>query len=238
MPSPPSDPGEVISQRLKDPHIQKALAEVLSAYWNDLQDILTIATVQCNGVRPEGLTNEVYACFHHIARALCGEEVHCEQELASAKQSHIKRATLDSYKIAINSYLHEEARAEELLDYMVLVEDFSRYIPDGHQKVMAAKGHARYIREQYKNAKAAEIRGNFDEAMKYFNLALERCATLREAIEVFTKDNSYLLACAREAKKDKEARKGRRTAILTGVLSAVVASILTVLLPRLVSIWF
>jgi hypothetical protein len=113
-----NDSSTTIEKRLQDPVIQSKIRDIFLRYYDDLQEILTVATVESGGIRPDGLANEVYACFHHMARALCEANADTDSELKSAQKSHLKRATLDAYKIAINSYLSEEQKMRDVLDYL------------------------------------------------------------------------------------------------------------------------
>jgi hypothetical protein len=79
----------------------------------------------------------------------------------------------------------------------------------------------------------AERRGQFTEAMAQYNVALEQAGGLQQQISVFTKDKTYLLACAREVQKTKEKRKDRWTAVLAAVVSAVLTAALTLGIPAL-----
>jgi hypothetical protein len=216
-----------ILQRLRDENVQKAIASVFARYLDDLQEVLVLATARTGGVRPEGLTNEIYSCFHHMARGLSEDDANPEDQFRSARDSHLKRAIFDSYKIAINFALNEDQRLRDVLDYLVLAEDFTRYIPNGLEKVNEIKDKARSARAAYCKAMDAERRGQFAEAMDEYNAALEQAAELEELISVFTKDKVYSLACAREVQKKKDKSKDRRTVILAAVVSAVLTAILT-----------
>lgn len=214
-------------EKLKKPEVQEQLAKILSTYFFDLHEILTIATVQSAGVRPEGLSNEIYSCFHHIARGLCIPGANIERELISAEKSHIKRAILDSYKITINSILREDEALREILDYLVLAEDFARYIPDGMAKVNEIKDVSRKVKLSYGEAKRFEARAEFDKAIESYNEALKQGTNLLDLLEIFTKDKVYLLACSREVAKDKESKKNRRVVIIAALLGAVFSAIFT-----------
>lgn len=214
-------------EKLKKPEVQEQLAEIVSTYFFDLHDILTIATVQSAGIRPEGLSNEIYSCFHHIARGLCISDANVKAELSSAEKSHIKRAILDSYKIAINSILREDEALREILDYLVLAEDFARYIPDGMAKVNEIKEISRKVKFSYAAAKRFEARAEFDKAIETYNETLKRGMDLLDLLEIFTKDKVYLLACSREVAKDKESKKNRSIIIIAALLGAVFSAIFT-----------
>lgn len=213
---------------LKKPEIQEQLAETLAAYCADLHDILTIATVHSAGVRPEGLSNEIYSCFHHIARGLCLPDVDTEAELTGARTTHIKRAILDSYKIAINYILAEDNKLKEVLDYLVLAEDFSKFIPDGMAKVSDIKQSSRKVIELYSKAKHYESKADFDKAIDAYNSSLEEGMDLLDLLELFTKDKVYLLACSRSEANKKERKHDRLAIIFAAFLGACVTAPVTI----------
>jgi len=215
-------------ENLKKPEIQEQLAEILSLYSADLHDILTIATVHSSGVRPEGLSNEIYSCFHHIARGLCLSGVDTTAELRSARKTHIKRAILDSYKIAINYILSEDKKLKEVLDYLVLAEDFSKFIPDGMGKVNEIKLSSRKVISFYSKAKKFESKSEFDKAIEAYNSSLEEGMDLLNLLELFTKDKVYLLACSRSEAQRKERRHDRLAIIFAAFLGACVTAPITV----------
>ena len=234
MPRDESDTRDRILRRLDEAQVQNALADVFTSYLDDLHDVLNLATVENNGVRPEGLANEVFSCFHHLARGLSQEEDDTSlEQFHTARGSHLKRAILDSYKIALNSILTEDAKLREVLDYIVLAEDFAQYIPDGLQKINEIKDKARLVKREYRSAKKAEARGNFDEAMGTFNTALEYAGELQKQIAVFTQDKTYLLACSRETQRKQEKHKDRRIVVIAAVVSAVLTAALTLGIPAL-----
>ena len=214
-------------ENLKKTDIQEQLAEILSTYCVDLHDILTIATIHSAGVRPEGLSNEIFSCFHHIARGLCLPDVDPKTELTAARKSHIKRAILDSYKIAINFILKEDESLREILDYLVLAEDFSKYIPDGMDKVNKIKESVREVKSLYTKAKKSEATSEFDEAIEFYNAALDKGMDLLELLEVFTKDKVYLLACSREVSNKKDKKKDRFVVVGASIIGACIGALIT-----------
>jgi hypothetical protein len=217
---------------LKDDSVQQLLVEAFSYYSSELYDVLTLATIENAGVRPEGLANEVFSAFHHIVRGLCVAGTDVDKELRAARSSHLKRATLDSYKISINAFLREDNKAKELLDYMVLVEDFTRYVPDGLQKVNEIKDSSRKAKQLYKEAKRLESSAHFDESIEKYNETLETCYHLRTLIEVFTRDKSYILATAREAKKDQQRNSDRTFTMAMVMLTAILTASATYFIPK------
>ncbi len=219
-----------IENKLSEDGVRKLLAKIFKTYIEDLQPILTLATAENDGIRPEGLVNEIYASFHHVARALTMEDSNGDEikkNLISAEQSHLKRAIYDSYKIAINAYLREESKLADTLDYLVLVDDFEKFVPDGINRVREIKQTRRQIVKHYRQAMTCERNGDFIKAIKEFNSAIVLCGDIREKIEVFTKNKSYLFACAREAKLSHERSIGRKTTVIASIGAAIVSAILS-----------
>jgi hypothetical protein len=215
-------------ENLKKAEIQEQLAEILVTYSIDLHDILTVATVHNSGVRPEGISNEIFSCFHHIARGLCLPKVDTNAELTAARKSHIKRAILDSYKVAINYILKEDEKLKEILDYLVLAEDFAKYIPDGMDKVNDIKQCSRKVKIFYIEAKRSEAKSDFDSAIEQYNFALEKGMELLDLLEIFTKDKVYLLACSREVSNKKEKKWDRFIIVFSSIVGACIGAFLTV----------
>lgn len=216
-----------VLEHLKNTEIQEQLAEILITYSIDLHDILTVATVHNSGIRPEGISNEVFSCFHHIARGLCLPDVNVTAELTAARKSHIKRAILDSYKVAINFILKEDEKLKEILDYLVLAEDFAKYIPDGMDKINTIKLHSRKVKDFYIEAKRSEAKSDFDDAIEKYNLSLEKGMELLDLLEVFTKDKVYLLACSREVSNKKDKKWDRLVIIFSSIIGACIGAFLT-----------
>ena len=215
--------------RLAEDRVQKKLADVFAFYFDDLEEILFLASSQNDGERPENLSNEVFSCFHHLARGLCASRSikATLEECDKAIDSHLKRATIDSYKIAIRSFLQADRKLKEVLDYLVLVEDFEKYVPDGIAKINAINNAADEARTQLRLAKRNEAYGKFDDALECFNESLDKAIDLKEGIKDFTHNQTYQLACAREARERKDRKKDRSNAILAAVMSAVLTAILT-----------
>jgi hypothetical protein len=51
---------------LSDQIYQEKLLELLDFYDKELQGLIELATMECNGIRPAKLENEIYSAFHHI----------------------------------------------------------------------------------------------------------------------------------------------------------------------------
>jgi hypothetical protein len=214
--------------RLSEDDVRREVEEIFRHYYEDVLPVLVIATAESDGKRPDGLCNEIYSCFHHMARALCENKADVQDELKSAKKSHLKRAILDSYKIAINAHLNELRDAKDLLDYMVLVKDFSHYFPRGVELVAEIKALGKQIKGKYEKAKIEEAKGHSNAAIENFDQALEMCDELRDKLDVFTSDRTYIYACEREAERKKDRARERRNSIWVPIACSVVTAVLSI----------
>ncbi len=97
----------LVRQRLSQPEVQQKVLEAVLYYYLDFRETTTFAEVLNDGTRPEGLANEVYACFHHLARGLSEKDADAVEEIEKARSSHLKRLALDSNKIILNRILTE-----------------------------------------------------------------------------------------------------------------------------------
>lgn len=214
---------------LANGEVQQRLVDVFAFYFDDLQEIVHFASAERDGKRPDNLSNEIYSCFHHMARGLCASSVASQAtgELDKAIKSHLRRANYDAYKLAINSFLGKHTKLKEILDYLVLIEDFEKYVPEGLDKINRIDAISEEAREEFRLAKRDESLGNFSEAVSHYSNALDKGTDLSEEIRAFTNNKTYLLACAREARERKEKRKDRSSAMWAAIISAVVSAILT-----------
>lgn len=222
--------------------IAKETISLLVKYQNDLCELLDIATIENDGIRPRGITNEVFSCFHHIVRGIYKStdsnnaiDIAAFKKEADSAQRHLLRGILDCYKIILSSFLKEEKQLKETLAYLNLVEDFEKYIPDGQVEINGINNLQIQIEDEYKKAKSFERNGQSQDAVDHFNKCLVCCYKQRTKIKKFTKNKTYLLACARENRERKEKHKNR----LIAIWIPITASILTVILTMLGNyIWF
>ena len=231
---------QTCAERLASSRIQAKLVEVFAFYFYDVQEIMHFASVQLGGERPPNLTNEIFSCFHHIARGLCiGDTVtRTLGECDGAANSHLMRATLDSYKMAIHCVVQKDRQLKKVLDFLVLVDDFEKYVPDGIAKIHEINTISNDMQRHHVVAKVMEAQGKHDLAIQSFKAALDKAKELSEKILVFTGNETYLLACAREARERNERKKDRRNVILAALISACASSILTAVCTLGIPIWF
>lgn len=199
---------------LQKESVQRKLASLLAGYLNDVQPIIVEATVQNAGVRPSGLENEVYSCFHHIARGLCVYEAdgETEQEIEKAEDSHLKRVLLDSYKIAICPSLKEYQFVVEDLYHLSLDKDFNPeiYGPESIKKIQKILELKTQVKNAYKKAKLHESCGEIEQAIGAYDNALAECGNLRRALAALMKGDVYIVAKAHAARKRAEQNKDKK----------------------------
>lgn len=223
-----------IKQLLSDPTIQNELAVLLSYYYDEVHVISDIAASECQGIRPSGLENEVYACLHHIARGLATlERDQAADEIRKGNRTHLKRLHLDAYKIAINSFLTEYAELVSSLRFFVLEDAFRKIDPEGSVKAIAISDTAGMIKKNYLEARKLESAGKHSEALDLFLEVLTSCYDLRKMIHELTQGNLYQIAVSyMEKLKRDEKHKEWRSYIINFVV-AVVSSGVTFFLSKL-----
>lgn len=232
-----------IKQLLAEPKIQDKLANLLSYYYDEVHYISDIAASECQGIRPSGLENEVYACLHHIARGLAIQERdQAMEEIGKGCCTHLKRLHLDAYKIAINAFLTEYSELVGTIRFFVLEDTFKKVDQNGTMKAVAISDTAAEIKKMYLDAKRCESAGDFKQALNLFNDALTSCYDLRAKIRELTSNNLYSIALAytekqrqekiQEKEKERQERlqekkKDRRWDVFKIILTAIITLILS-----------
>ena len=144
---------KTIKTRLQEDKVQDELSELFVYYLQQTSRLCTLATVESNGVRPRGLENEIYSCFHHVARGLAcvsfGEEVIAQ--IRAGYLTHLKRAHLDACKITINSYLSQYTKTIATLNNLVVIEDFKSFTLSGVEKIKQILDCSTQIKQNYLN---------------------------------------------------------------------------------------
>lgn len=201
---------------LRDEKVQEQLSHLLVSYLTIVQPIVNVATVENNGIRPEGLENEIYSCFHHIARGLCLKESRDEVavEISKAEDSHLKRLLLDSYKVALRPRMEAYRFVINDLYSLSLDKDFNSdlYGPDSVKGVCNLLKTADGIKDTYKAAKDFEAIGDTGRAIEAFEQALADCYLLANDIQEVMKESVFLIAQAHAAQKaQKEQEKWDET---------------------------
>jgi hypothetical protein len=220
-----------VVERLSNPALQRSLAEALVFYYKDIRESITFAEVLSEGHRPEGLANEVYACFHHIARGLVEKEADSQKEIQSAKNSHLKRMGLDSHKILINRCLSEAKPVLESLDLIVGNPDISALIEGGRDTINQIRDLRTQVRQLYLQAKRAEGRGD-ENSIECYEAAANVAVKLLDEVQKVIATNEVLFAI----KRDEELRLDRKNSLKIARESArwgkgavIVAAVATVI---------
>lgn len=229
-------------EMLQERSIQERLATLFASYLRDVQPIVIAATVQRGGVRPEGLENEIYSCFHHVARGLCYKKSvgEARDEVRRGEETHLKRLLLDAYKIAIRPYLEEYQFIVRELYELSLDKDFNPdvYGVEPIKKVQRILEIKTVIKESYREAKYREALGDVESAVKSFYKALKGCYDLTQAIHAMMTEDMYLVAHAhiarRQAERDADRRENRRNNYIAWAIAfaAVIVAVCAWLFPR------
>ncbi|MEO5341531.1 MAG: hypothetical protein H7837_13615 [Magnetococcus sp. MYC-9] len=232
---------EGVITHLQSPGVQDALATLFVDYWVEFYDVYVSAVTLKAGRRPDQITNEMFSALHHLARGLVVPGSNPVVEIEKARSSHIKRATMDSFKIAINTALEADTALEEELDHIIGNEELSRR--ENYRELLnnltQIKGLQRRARTAYEAARKKEAHGCFPEAMQEYKNALEHGLRMGEVLRGFRDDPLVIAALVKEGKRTRERnedkeeqRRARRTdrwilAVLT-LFAAVVGSATTV----------
>ena len=225
---------EHIRQLLTEPQIQEELAALFAYYYDEVHVISDVAASECQGIRPKGLENEVYACLHHIARGLALMDCHhALEEISKGKKSHLKRLHLDAYKIAINSFLKEYDELVSSLRFFVLEDTFKRIDPNGSEKALAISDKAGFIKQNYLEARKLESAGKHEEAADLFLEALTACYDLRQMIHELTQGNLYQIAVSYVEKLKRDKKIQARLSLISQFVTPVIVAIVTFVLTKL-----
>lgn len=187
-----------IIERLREDSIQDSLAEVVLSYYADARRVATLAETMSEGMRFDGLSNEVYACFQHISRGLCESDVEPLDELSKAKNSHIKRLLLDGYKIVINRSLRDAKPVLDAIDFLSSNSEVVRMLPEGVGNIARVRALRSETRDLYLSAKRAEGRGE-PEKVALYERAMNSAGMLLSEVEHFSGTNEVLFALKRDA---------------------------------------
>jgi len=226
------------NSRIQDPEVQKAIENTISYYYNDCKEIVIAAEVAGSGERPAGLPNEVYSCFHHLARGIC--EPKCENpvmECGDKAINHLKRAAYDAHKIVINASLRQ---TEDFLDYLSYVLSDPKYrdlIGDDYDAIRNMRMCRDAVKSAYITAKMKESAGS-DDTLKAFEEATEKAQELLEFYNnLSNKDTIAFIASAHAKEEDRMRKKDlwdKINIITIWVLSlgAFIVSIVSICLKR------
>lgn len=217
---------------LRQENVQEKLATLFASYLSDVQPIIIAATVQRSGVRPEGLENEIYSCFHHVARGLCYKKNRGDagREVKKGEETHLKRLLLDAYKIAIRPYLEEYQFIVQGLCELASNKDFNStcFGPEPYEKIRQVLKIKTEIKQAYKDAKHQEALGNSDRAFVEFDRALNGCYELERAVNAVMEEDVYIVARAYIARRDADRRADKRENRIYNLISLIISGIAAV----------
>jgi hypothetical protein len=191
---------------LQDPDIQKALESTISYYYNDCKQIIVAAEVAGGGERPVGLPNEVYSCFHHIARAIC--EPTCKNPAAECGDkavNHLKRAAYDAHKIVINDSLRQTEKYLDYLSYVLTDQKYRNLIADDYDKICEMRKCRDAVKSLYFTAKMKESAGS-DDTLRALEEATEKSQELLDYYNNLSTKNSIAFIAAALAKEEAQIR--------------------------------
>jgi len=163
-------------KKLKGENVVQALSELLQYYYENCKEALTLAEVVSNGLRPDGLTNEIYACFHHMARGLVDEDCDAIKECSEKAITHLKRVALDSHKIVINKILRESEPFLSALDVLSCRSDLAVFVDGGQDTLDSVLLLRNRIQSKYIEARIDENHSResmFDKYKDATDLAME-----------------------------------------------------------------
>ncbi len=191
-----------IVERLKNEANQKALANLIMAYYVDTRAIATTAETLADGMRFNGLANEVYACFQHISRGLAEDapDVNALAEFDKAENSHLKRLRLDAHKIVINRALEDARPILDSVDFLSSNSEIIKFLPDGNENINRVRKLRKELRASYLQAKRAEGKGD-PNALDHYREAGQYAVQLLGEVEYFICTNEVLFAIKREEEK-------------------------------------
>jgi hypothetical protein len=225
-----------LSVILQNSTYQDVLYSVFDEYHSDLEDILELATIESNGKRPQHLTNEIYSLFHHISRSICHitDVQKAIEEVNHAKKSHLKRAILDSYKIAVNKALIRVDKAYTLLEDLSLDSDYRQFIDNTVCDLKEIDTSRKTIKKCYLGAKKHERKGDVQSALFFYNLSLEKINDLSLKIKEIEENIPFNLALKRIKKFEIEKKKSKRFSVGFSIFIAILSCVLTALCTHFV----
>jgi hypothetical protein len=202
----------LVIERLGQPDVQAMLADVFTDYYLDFRRIVTLAEVESEGVRPEGLANEVYACFHHIARGLVQPDADPANEITKGRHSHLKRMALDAHKIAINNILREAQPILDALDILASNADLPKLIEGGFDTLNELRLGRTKVKNLYLDAKRAEGKGEEFNPLEKYTETLSEASNLQTSLDKLSSRKQFLYALKRDEEARTHAEKSSRHA--------------------------
>jgi CRISPR/Cas system-associated endoribonuclease Cas2 len=217
---------------LNDADYREKLRSLFLFYGDELQELIELATVESNGVRPKNIENEIYSAFHHIYRSIFRDNLKTSfKDIDDAQNSHLLRVQYDAYKIALNASLNRIDKILYDYEFLLIDSDFRAIMPNAVEKFQLIQAARKEIREVYLNAKQCERTGNRQDAVFHYNLAVGKIPELSKIMDDIENDKCFKVAIISIKKKeDREKMQLKITKKWTYIsLIAAVASILTLI---------
>ena len=211
---------------------QKESEELLSVfdiYYNRINEVFDWATIANSGIRPTGICNEIYSCFHHIARGLYEYSKTSRDDFSNQvnlAKRHLLRCELDCYKIILNEHLKRFHAIEETLSAISVLDDFEIYVPSGLAKLEELYRIGEKINHFALQARREEAAGHSERAIKCYRICLRLISKHGDLQDAFTKNKTYLMAARREARKLKENKKTMYFNAMTTIIASIIGGII------------
>jgi len=208
---------------LRDQTYQDKLYELLKFYDSELQDLIDMATIECDGIRPINVENEIYSVFHHICRSVLHKNDVAEacKELETAVSSHLVRVQFDAYKIVLNRTLLRAVAAIKDYDFLLLDDDFRIAFPK--EAGLIQNLHLKYksVKGAYIEAKKLERDGDRTKTVEKYNEAIKEVPAVRAIIDGFEADGAFRVALLSVKKKMEGEKKTRRYVVAGAIISSI-----------------
>jgi len=219
---------------LSNPEYQKKLYELLKFYDAELQELIDLATIACNGNRPKNLENEIYSVFHHICRSVFHKSDVQEacKEIETAANSHLARVQSDAYKITLDMTLERAVNCIKNYELLLLDSDFRDVLPEAVASFQKIRRTYKETKDAYCEAKRHERIGDRSKTVEQYNNALKGVPILDALIEDFEKDGRFSVALLSVKKKAKSENKRMRIVLIGAIISGICA------VATLLDAWF
>jgi len=208
---------------LRDQSYQDKLYELLKFYDSELQDLIDMATIECDGIRPVNVENEIYSVFHHICRSALHKKDAAEacKELETAVSSHLVRVQFDAYKIVLNRTLLRAVAAIKDYDFLLLDDDFRTAFPKEAGLIQDLRLKYKTVKDAYIEAKKRERDGDRTKTVEKYNEAVKEVPAARAIIDGFESDGAFRVALLSAKKKIEGEKKTRRYVVAGAIISSV-----------------
>jgi CRISPR/Cas system-associated endoribonuclease Cas2 len=180
---------------LNNAEYREKLYSLFSFYGNELQKVIELATIECNGNRPKNVENEIYSAFHHIWRSMFkGDLKSAYKDIEDAQNSHLLRVQYDAYKVAINASLCRVDKIAQDYEFLLIDKDFREIMPKAVEVFQSIHDMHKDIRDKYLKAKEYERIGDRKEAVSHYEYTVNKIPDLREKIEEIESDTRFKVA--------------------------------------------